>query len=166
MANGTQHLQRDSVHGPFEGTVEVDVERDLLIINGNVVQVIYAPGPDAIDYTAYGIEDAMVIDNTVNSTNTTHHTYTICETPHQAIANAVGKHSRAVAGAAQVRAAQIDRSSRRRGPRGSGRGGAPSAAQPVQRKRNADAHSCSGAPTAARQHPLAAQPRGITIGRF
>ena len=32
-------LERDSVHGPFEGTVEVDVERDLLIINGNVVQV-------------------------------------------------------------------------------------------------------------------------------
>jgi len=57
-------LERDSVHGPFEGTVEVDVERDLLIINGNVVQVIYAAGPADIDYTVHGIENAVVIDNT------------------------------------------------------------------------------------------------------
>ena len=57
-------LARDSIHGPFEGTVEVDVERDQLIINGNVVQVIYATGPDAVDYAAYGIHHAVVVDNT------------------------------------------------------------------------------------------------------
>ena len=64
LARRASLLQRDSVHGPFEGTVEVDVERDLLIVNGNVVQVIYASGPDLIDYTAHGIEDAVLIDNT------------------------------------------------------------------------------------------------------
>ena len=64
LARRASLLQRDSVHGPFQGTVEVDVERDLLIINGNVVQVIYATSPDTIDYTAHGIHDAVVIDNT------------------------------------------------------------------------------------------------------
>jgi len=64
LARRASLFQRDSVHGPFEGTVDVDTERDLLIVNGNVIQVIYASGPDAVDYTAYGIDNAMVIDNT------------------------------------------------------------------------------------------------------
>jgi len=64
LARRASLLQRDSVHGPFAGCVDVDTERDLLIINGNVVQVIYAQSPDTIDYTAYGIDNAVVIDNT------------------------------------------------------------------------------------------------------
>jgi len=55
---------RDSVHGDFDGTVEIDEERSAFIINGNVVHVLYANGPDEVDYTAHGIEDAVVIDNT------------------------------------------------------------------------------------------------------
>jgi glyceraldehyde 3-phosphate dehydrogenase len=54
----------DSVHGAFQGTVRIDEENNCLIANGNVVQVIYANGPDEIDYTQYGINDALVIDNT------------------------------------------------------------------------------------------------------
>ena len=38
-------LRRDSVHGPFDGTITVD-------------------GPDKVDYTDYGINNAIVIDNT------------------------------------------------------------------------------------------------------
>ncbi len=57
-------LVRDSVHGPFEGIVEVDEERSAFVINGNVVRVLYANSPDQLDYTAHGIEDAVVIDNT------------------------------------------------------------------------------------------------------
>lgn len=57
-------FQRDSVHGTFEGSVTVDAERDALVINGNVVQIIYANDPSEVDYTAYGIDDAVVIDNT------------------------------------------------------------------------------------------------------
>ncbi len=57
-------LRRDSVHGPFEGTIAVDRENSLLIANGNVIHVIYSDGPDKVDYTAYGIENAIVIDNT------------------------------------------------------------------------------------------------------
>jgi len=57
-------LRRDSVHGPFEGTIAVDNENSLLIANGNSIKVIYASGPDKVDYTDYGIENAIVIDNT------------------------------------------------------------------------------------------------------
>ena len=54
----------DSVHGAFQGTLRVDEETNCLIANGNVLQVIYANSPDEIDYTAYGINDALIIDNT------------------------------------------------------------------------------------------------------
>ncbi|MEM9176133.1 MAG: glyceraldehyde-3-phosphate dehydrogenase, partial [Myxococcota bacterium] len=57
-------LRRDSVHGRFTGTIDVDEEREALIVNGNLIQVIYADSPDAVDYTRYGISDAIVIDNT------------------------------------------------------------------------------------------------------
>ena len=57
-------LRRDSVHGSFEGTLRVDEENQCLIANGNVVRVIYSDSPDKVDYTAYGINNAIVIDNT------------------------------------------------------------------------------------------------------
>ncbi len=57
-------LQRDSVHGPFEGTIRVDEERYSLVANGNEIKVIYSDGPDQVDYTAYGINNALVVDNT------------------------------------------------------------------------------------------------------
>jgi glyceraldehyde 3-phosphate dehydrogenase len=57
-------LQYDSVHGDFHGTVKVDVESQALIINGTTVFIISANEPDDIDYNLYGIDDALVIDNT------------------------------------------------------------------------------------------------------
>ncbi|WP_461305174.1 glyceraldehyde-3-phosphate dehydrogenase [Aureisphaera sp.] len=57
-------LQYDSVHGDFPGTVGIDVENKALIINGTTVHIISANQPEDIDYTVYGIEDALVIDNT------------------------------------------------------------------------------------------------------
>jgi len=57
-------LRRDSVHGAFDGTIRVDEERQSFIANGNEVKVIYADRPDGIDYTAYGINNAIIIDNT------------------------------------------------------------------------------------------------------
>ena len=57
-------LRRDSVHGPFAGTIEVDEEANTILANGTLIQVIYANDPAAIDYTAYGIHDAIVVDNT------------------------------------------------------------------------------------------------------
>ncbi|WP_442266139.1 glyceraldehyde-3-phosphate dehydrogenase [Tenacibaculum sp. ZS6-P6] len=57
-------LSIDSVHGDFLGTVSVDAENNALIINGTSVQMISAAAPEDIDYTAYGINDALIIDNT------------------------------------------------------------------------------------------------------
>ncbi len=57
-------LRYDSVHGDFEGSVSADVANNALLINGTTVHIITAAGPEEIDYTQYGIEDALVIDNT------------------------------------------------------------------------------------------------------
>ena len=56
-------LRYDSVHGDFQGSVTADVENNALIINGTTVHVISANSPEEIDYTKYGIDDALVIDN-------------------------------------------------------------------------------------------------------
>jgi glyceraldehyde 3-phosphate dehydrogenase len=57
-------LRRDSVHGPFNGSITIDEEKNLIIANGTAIQVIYADNPATIDYTAYGISDAIIVDNT------------------------------------------------------------------------------------------------------
>lgn len=57
-------LKYDSVHGDFEGSVIADPDNNALIINGTTVHMISANGPEEIDYTQYGIENALVIDNT------------------------------------------------------------------------------------------------------
>ncbi|MGD6978550.1 MULTISPECIES: glyceraldehyde-3-phosphate dehydrogenase [Citricoccus] len=57
-------LRRDSIHGPFEGTITVDEENNTITANGTVIQVIYSNDPASIDYTAFGIKDAIVVDNT------------------------------------------------------------------------------------------------------
>ncbi|VAW09876.1 NAD-dependent glyceraldehyde-3-phosphate dehydrogenase [hydrothermal vent metagenome] len=57
-------LRTDSVHGKFMGTVGIDIEKSALVINGTTVHVINAAKPEDIDYTKYGISNALVIDNT------------------------------------------------------------------------------------------------------
>ena len=57
-------IRTDSVHGPFKGTVRVLEDENKLIINGNEVQVIYASDPSSINYKDYGINDALLVDNT------------------------------------------------------------------------------------------------------
>jgi glyceraldehyde 3-phosphate dehydrogenase len=57
-------LRSDSVHGDFNGTVRVDTKLQALIINGITVYIISATKPEDIDYTIYGINQALIIDNT------------------------------------------------------------------------------------------------------
>ena len=57
-------LRRDSVHGVFQGTIRVDEERQSFVANGNEIKVIYANSPEEIDYTEYGIQRCIVVDNT------------------------------------------------------------------------------------------------------
>ena len=57
-------LRRDSIHGEFDGAIQVNEKSRAIIANGNYIQFIYANSPSEIDYTEYGIEDALVVDNT------------------------------------------------------------------------------------------------------
>ena len=57
-------LRRDSIHGAFQGTIRIDEENQCIIANGNVIRVIYSKDPATVDYPAYGIDNAIVIDNT------------------------------------------------------------------------------------------------------
>lgn len=62
-------LRSDSVHGAFKGSVVEDLENKSLIINGQIVRMIDASNPEDIDYTQYGIDNALIIDNTGVFTN-------------------------------------------------------------------------------------------------
>jgi glyceraldehyde 3-phosphate dehydrogenase len=62
-------LRSDSVHGAFKGTVIEDLENKALIINGQIVHMIDAANPEDVDYTKYGITNALVVDNTGVFTN-------------------------------------------------------------------------------------------------
>ncbi|MAO32363.1 MAG: glyceraldehyde-3-phosphate dehydrogenase [Crocinitomicaceae bacterium] len=57
-------LRNDSVHGAFKGSVIENLENKSLLINGQIVQMISANSPEEIDYTNYGINNALIIDNT------------------------------------------------------------------------------------------------------
>jgi glyceraldehyde 3-phosphate dehydrogenase len=57
-------LRRDSVHGPFNGSITIDVEKNAIKANGSYIQVIYANSPVEVDYNKYGIDQAIVVDNT------------------------------------------------------------------------------------------------------
>ncbi len=57
-------LRTDSVHGQFSGTVESDFKNKALLINGTTVHMITANAPEDVDYTKFGIQNALVIDNT------------------------------------------------------------------------------------------------------
>ncbi|WP_425298863.1 glyceraldehyde-3-phosphate dehydrogenase [Pseudomonas duriflava] len=57
-------LRRDSVHGSFDGTITVDEANNTICANGTLIQVIYSNDPTTVDYTQYGIKDAIIVDNT------------------------------------------------------------------------------------------------------
>lgn len=57
-------LRNDSVHGQFFGTIVEDFANKALCINGQLIHMIAAKNPEDIDYTQYGIQDALLIDNT------------------------------------------------------------------------------------------------------
>ncbi|GAB2979029.1 glyceraldehyde-3-phosphate dehydrogenase [Nocardioides montaniterrae] len=64
LAKRASLLRRDSIHGQFKGSITVDEERNVIVANGVEIQVIYSNDPSEIDYTTYGINDAILIDNT------------------------------------------------------------------------------------------------------
>lgn len=57
-------LRSDSVHGPFSGVIQEDLENNQLIVNGQTIQIIEGGNPAEINYQEYGIDNALLIDNT------------------------------------------------------------------------------------------------------
>ncbi len=57
-------FRHDSIHGQFRGVAIEDVDDKSLYINGHKVLFLAADSPESIDYTEYGINDAILIDNT------------------------------------------------------------------------------------------------------
>ncbi|WP_312006983.1 glyceraldehyde-3-phosphate dehydrogenase [Nocardioides alcanivorans] len=57
-------LRRDSIHGQFNGSIHIDTDENVICANGNAIKVIYSNDPSEVDYTDYGIKDAILIDNT------------------------------------------------------------------------------------------------------
>lgn len=57
-------LRRDSVHGPFNGIIKVLEDENVILANGVRIQVIYSDDPASVDYTKYGINNAVLVDNT------------------------------------------------------------------------------------------------------
>jgi len=57
-------LRHDSVHGPFRGVALENLDDKTIYINGHKVLMLAASSPEEIDYTEYGINNAVLIDNT------------------------------------------------------------------------------------------------------
>ena len=50
------------LEGNFKGTIRVDLDEYGLVINGNLIRFIDGD-PSSIDYKKYGIDNAVIIDN-------------------------------------------------------------------------------------------------------
>jgi glyceraldehyde 3-phosphate dehydrogenase len=64
LAKRASLLRRDSVHGHFHGIITIDEEENAIIANGNMIRIIYADAPESVDYSQYGIHNAILVDNT------------------------------------------------------------------------------------------------------
>ncbi len=57
-------FRHDSVHGPFRGVAVENPDDKTIYINGHKVLMLATNSPEEIDYTEYGIKNAILIDNT------------------------------------------------------------------------------------------------------
>jgi glyceraldehyde 3-phosphate dehydrogenase len=57
-------FRHDSVHGPFRGVAIENPDDKYIYMNGHNVLMLSGDNPEDIDYTQYGISDAILIDNT------------------------------------------------------------------------------------------------------
>lgn len=64
IAKRASLFRHDSVHGPFRGVAIEDLDDKTIYINGHKVLMLAANNPEDIDYTQYGINNAILIDNT------------------------------------------------------------------------------------------------------
>jgi glyceraldehyde 3-phosphate dehydrogenase len=64
IAKRASLVRHDSIHGPFRGNVLEDPMNNSIYLNGHIIKMLETAKPEEIDYTAFGIENALLIDNT------------------------------------------------------------------------------------------------------
>ncbi len=57
-------FRHDSIHGPFRGVAVESTDDQIIYANGHRIEMLEADQPEDLDYTEYGINDALLIDNT------------------------------------------------------------------------------------------------------
>ena len=57
-------FRTDSVHRYFHGVCRPLIEENAMMVNGQKILFLEGKNPEDIDYTQYGINDALLIDNT------------------------------------------------------------------------------------------------------
>ena len=57
-------VRHDSIHGPFRGNVLGDYENNSIYLNGHIIKMLEGSTPEAINYQSFGIDNAILIDNT------------------------------------------------------------------------------------------------------
>ncbi len=57
-------FRHDSIHGPFRGVAIENLDDKTIYINGHKVLMLATNNPEDLDYTEYGIKNAILIDNT------------------------------------------------------------------------------------------------------
>lgn len=57
-------FRHDSIHGPFRGIAIENIDENSLYLNGHIIRLLYGNHPEEIDFTRYGITDALLVDNT------------------------------------------------------------------------------------------------------
>lgn len=57
-------FRHDSIHGLFRGVAIENLDDKTVYINGHKVLMLASNNPEDLDYTEYGIKDAILIDNT------------------------------------------------------------------------------------------------------
>jgi glyceraldehyde 3-phosphate dehydrogenase len=64
IAKRASLVRHDSIHGPFRGNVLEDFDNNCIYLNGHLIKMLQASNPEDIDYQSFGIENAVLIDNT------------------------------------------------------------------------------------------------------
>lgn len=57
-------FRHDSIHGPFRGVAVENIDDQTIFANGHRIEMLEANYPEDLDYTKYGINEALLIDNT------------------------------------------------------------------------------------------------------
>ncbi|MCB2221899.1 MAG: glyceraldehyde-3-phosphate dehydrogenase [Bacteroidetes bacterium] len=64
IAKRASLMRHDSIHGPFRGNVLEDFDTNSIYMNGHLIKMLEASNPEDINYEEFGIQNAVLIDNT------------------------------------------------------------------------------------------------------